>query len=165
VSDEPPAVSLRPVALGDEAFLLDVYASTRAAELALVDWDEEQKQAFVRMQFELQRRSYTERFPDAAFDVVLVQGEPAGRLYVDHRPDRVHIIDLALLPPFRGRGIGTALLRGILDAAGAAGHPVTMYAERYNRALRLYARLGFVVTGDEGLYVSLEWRPQLNTAS
>jgi GNAT superfamily N-acetyltransferase len=151
-------LSLRPVADADEAFLLDVYAGTRADELALVDWDEAQKAAFVRMQFDAQHAYYREQYPDAAFDVVLLDGEAAGRLYVNHSPSEIRIVDIALLPGRRGQGIGSALLAQVQDEAARAGKPLRIHVERFNPALRWYQKLGFAPVADRGVYLLMEWR-------
>jgi ribosomal protein S18 acetylase RimI-like enzyme len=152
-------LGLRPIAPEDEPFLLAVYASTRADELALVDWDEGQKAAFVQMQFAAQHRYYQEHYADAAYDVILCDGVAAGRLYVARRPAEIRIVDIALLPEFRNAGIGTALLRGLLDEGAASGKRVSIHVERFNPALRLYARLGFRQVEDKGVYLLLEWTP------
>jgi GNAT superfamily N-acetyltransferase len=152
-------IGLRPVGPGDEPFLYLVYASTRADELALVDWDEAQKDAFVRMQFTAQHRYYHEQFPDAAYQIILVDGQPGGRLYVERAVDEVLIVDIALLPEYRGRGIGTHLLHALQAEAALAGKPLRIHVERFNPALRLYARLGFRMIADRGVYLFLEWAP------
>jgi ribosomal protein S18 acetylase RimI-like enzyme len=153
-------VALRPVHAGDENFLCQVYASTRADELAQVDWSEAQKQAFVAGQFAAQSRSYFNNYPGAEFQVIVVGGEPAGRLYLHRRPGEVRIMDLALLPPYRGQGIGTRLLRQVLADGQAAGRPVTIHVEKFNPALRLYERLGFRVVEDKGVYYLMRWEPE-----
>jgi ribosomal protein S18 acetylase RimI-like enzyme len=153
----PPTVACRAVAPGDEELLYRIYASTRVEELAPVPWTAAQKEAFLRMQFRAQSEDYAANYPDAAFLVLLVEGTPAGRLYVDRRNDEVRIIDIALLPEHRGAGIGGALLRGLLAEAAAAGKPVRIHVERMNPALRLYDRLGFRRTGDDGIYFLMEW--------
>src|SRR5918992_147083 len=137
------AVSLRPAEEGDEPFLYRVYASTRAAELALTGWDQEQQEAFLRQQFGAQQVHYRQRFQGAAFQVVLCEGVPAGRLYVARGADEIRIVDIALLPQWRNAGIGTALLRDLLAEGEGAGKRVSIHVERFNPALRLYARLGF----------------------
>jgi ribosomal protein S18 acetylase RimI-like enzyme len=148
-------INLRPIAPGDDGFLCRVYGSTREIELAQVEWDRAQKDAFIRMQFDAQRDYYEENYPGASFDVILVDGEPAGRLYVDRWPEEIRIVDIALLPEHRSRGIGTALLRELLAEAAVAGKPVSIHVERFNPALRLYARLGFSVVEDRGVYLLL----------
>jgi ribosomal protein S18 acetylase RimI-like enzyme len=164
-------VALRPVVPRDASFLEGVYASTRAAELELVPWDEEQKQAFVRSQFAAQSSHYAQQFPDASVDVVLVDGIAAGRLYVDRRPGEVRIVDIALLPAFRGAGVGGSLLRGLLDEAAARRDTVSIHVEHNNPAQTLYRRLGFQPVADEGVYLLMRWSPsergaaQANTAS
>lgn len=127
--------------------------------MALVPWDDAQKEAFVRMQFKAQHEHYHTHYADADYQLILSDGRPVGRLYVHRRPDELHIIDIALLPEHRNAGIGSALLKDLLAEAERAGIPVGIYVERFNPAQRLYERLGFSQVGDEGIYYRMEWRP------
>jgi ribosomal protein S18 acetylase RimI-like enzyme len=136
-----------------------VYASTREEELALVPWDAATKEAFVRMQFDAQDSFYRQHYPETTFDIVSLDGVPIGRLYVDRREDEIRIIDIALLPQYRGRGIGTALLTPILDEADREAKRVSIHVEHENPARRLYDRLGFVELEEQGVYLLLERRP------
>src|SRR6185295_4880213 len=102
-------VTRRPIGDQDMEFLLHLYASTREEELAVVDWTPEQKMAFLRQQFTSQHSHYQEHYAGAAFDLLLVDDRPAGRLYVARWTKTLRIVDIALMPEFRGRGIGTAL--------------------------------------------------------
>jgi ribosomal protein S18 acetylase RimI-like enzyme len=150
---------LRAAGPGDREFLYRVYASTRTEELAVVPWDEAEKDTFLRAQFDAQDRWYRENYPDVTFEVIEVDGEPAGRLYL-HRGEReIRIVDIALLPEHRGNGVGSSLLRDLLAEADAAGQRVTIHVERFNPALRLYERLGFTVAEDKGVYLFLERPP------
>jgi GNAT superfamily N-acetyltransferase len=159
-------VALRPVEPGDEALLFRVYSSTRTEELAVVPWDDAQKEAFLHAQFEAQDRWYREHYAAATFDVVLVDGEPCGRLYVYRGAREIRIVDIALLPERRGDGVGSWLLQGLLAEADADDKRLTIHVERLNPALRLYARLGFSVAEDKGVYLLLERQPgYVNTAS
>jgi ribosomal protein S18 acetylase RimI-like enzyme len=153
-----PDVALRAIRPDDEEFLCRVYASTRTEELAAVAWTEEEKAAFLRMQFAAQPRYYQECYTSSRFDVVLVDGRPAGRLYVARWPEELRVIDIALLPEFRRRGIGTALLRNLLEEASARRLPVRIHVERHNPALVLYEALGFRLVEDRGVYLFLQWR-------
>jgi ribosomal protein S18 acetylase RimI-like enzyme len=125
----------------------------------VVPWPPEQVEAFLRSQFELQHRQYHENYPDASFDVLLVDGEPAGRLYVRRTDEEVDVIDIALLPDFRGRGIGGGLLHELMGEAAAGSKAVSIYVERNNRARSLYGRLGFEPVGEHGVYLLMRWRP------
>ena len=129
-------------------------------ELAVVPWDDAQKDAFLRMQFDAQDAWWRENYAAASFDVILVDGEPAGRLYVHRGPSEIRIVDIALLPEHRGSGIGTRLLEELLAEGDAAGKSVTIHVERMNPALRLYERLGFSVAEDKGIYLFLERPPR-----
>jgi ribosomal protein S18 acetylase RimI-like enzyme len=134
-----------------------LYASTREQELTVVPWDDAQKAAFLRMQFDAQHAYYQEHYEGAAFDIILVGGQPAGRFYVERASEEFRIIDIALLPEYCNRGIGTTLLRGLQSEAAAADKPLRIHVERFNPALRLYERLGFRLVEDRGVYLFLEW--------
>jgi len=157
---EDAAITLRPIRSDDELFLYEVYASTRQEELAVVPWNDEQKAAFLQMQFAAQYAHYQEHFAGAAFDIVLADGRPAGRLYVARWPGEIRIIDVAILPAFRNRQIGTRLITRLQEEAAAARKPVRIHVERLNPALRLYERLGFRTVEDKGVYLFLEWRAE-----
>jgi ribosomal protein S18 acetylase RimI-like enzyme len=150
-------VTLRPETADDLPLLRALYASTRAEEMAAVPWDAAQKDAFLCMQLELQTQHYHRAYPDGSFQIVLVEGRPAGRLYVHRGETEIHIIDVSLLPEYRRRGIGTALLRELLDEAAASGRRVSLYVDRHNAASSLYERLGFRPVADDGVYLRLEW--------
>lgn len=152
------AVRTRPATDTDRPFLRQAYAYTRLAELAAVPWTDEQKAAFCGHQFEAQDTDYRRRWPGGRFLVVEVDGERAGRLYLGELPDELRIIDIALLPTFCGRGIGTTLLRDALAEAAARGVKAVLGVEHRNPARRLYERLGFVETGHDQVYARLEWR-------
>ncbi len=150
---------LRPAGSGDAELLYRIYASTRKDELAVVPWDAAAKEAFLRMQFDAQDRYYHATFPAASYDLIVTGEEVLGRLYVDRGEAAWLVLDIALLPEHRGRGIGTRLLTGVLAEAGAAAKPVQIHVERFNPVQRLYDRLGFRQIADEGVYLRLEWNP------
>ena len=152
-------IGLRAAEPCDDALLMAIYGSTRADELATTDWDEARKRAFVEQQFRAQDQYYRANYANATYQVILVDGEPAGRLYVARWPDEIRIMDIALLPAFRGRGVGTRLLGDLQAEALAGGKPLRIHVERFNPALSLYARLGFRLVEDRGVYLFLEWSP------
>jgi ribosomal protein S18 acetylase RimI-like enzyme len=124
-----------------------------------VPWDEAQKEAFLRHQFDAQDAWWRENYGGASFDVILVEGESAGRLYVHRGPSEIRIVDIALLPEHRGNGVGTRLLEDLLAEGDGTRKTVTIHVERMNPALRLYERLGFSVAEDKGVYLFLERPP------
>jgi len=156
-------ITLRPVSAADEEFLLAVYRSTREEELAQAAWEPGQKELFVRWQFELQRREYTLRFPDAEYAVVLVDDSPVGRVWIGVDQDQIRLLDIALLPDFQRQGVGTVLLRWLMDRATQARKPLRhMVLVLNNEAERFYERLGFSVIDDLGAYKHMEWRAQVS---
>lgn len=152
-------MKLRQVTPDDDPFLFSVYASTRADELAQVQWAEGQQEAFVKWQFEMQRREYDARFPDAQYDVVEIDGHSAGRIWIGQTEDEIRLLDIALLPQFQNRGAGTILITDLIDQARRAGKRLRhMVFVLNDNADRFYERLGFVVIEDMGGYKHMEWK-------
>lgn len=152
-------VELRPVAPTDDEFLVSVYAATRAEELAQVTWSDEQKTAFLRWQFGLQRNEYQANYPNPQHCVILVDEQPAGRIWISRGDDQVRLLDIALLEEFQNLGVGTLLLRRLIDEAIRDNKPLRHMVFVLNaNAKRFYERLGFVVIEEVGAYHHMEWR-------
>jgi ribosomal protein S18 acetylase RimI-like enzyme len=151
-------VTFRPETDADAEFLYGIYAGTREQEMRMVDWSDEQKEEFLRSQFQAQTLHYKNNYIDAEYSIILVDGQPAGRLYLHQDPGDLRIMEISLIPEHRGSGIGTLLLREIMDRAAAAGHIVSIHVEQFNPALRLYERLGFKAVDTNGVYYLLQWR-------
>lgn len=146
------AIALRPITEGDEAFLRELYGSTRAEELAPVPWSEEQKRAFLDMQFRAQTIHYQKHYGDGEFLIIEERGESIGRLLLHRTPSEIRIIDISLMPEHRGRGVGTKLLRDVLAEGEASNRQVSIHVEHFNPAKRLYERLGFRYVETNGVY-------------
>jgi len=155
----PSPITFRPIGPEDLEFLYQVYASTRADELAVVDWDDAQKDAFLRLQFNAQHEAYQETYEGDDFLMILLDDQPIGRLYIGRWQKEIRIIDIALLPEYRNRGIGGAILQDILAEGARTGKPVTIHVEMFNPALRLYERLGFRQLEERGVYYFMAWSP------
>ena len=157
-ANAPSGLSFRLETDQDIPFLCELYGSTRAAELAQVDWLESQKQAFVQQQFSAQRSHYRLHYPGAAFMVIECDGAPIGRIYVHRMPDEVRLMEVTIRTADRGQGIGSTLLKRLLDWSDHLGLPMTLHVEPFNPALRLYQRFGFVAREERGfsLFMSRE---------
>jgi ribosomal protein S18 acetylase RimI-like enzyme len=156
----PSLLALRPVTAADERLLLDVYASTRADELAQIPWGEAQREAFLRMQLAARDRSYRMYYQGLDDSVILFENRPAGRLLVVRGPEEFRLADIALLPEYRRAGLGTALVKELMEEAGRRGLPLRLQVEKWNTgARRLYERLGFAAAGENDTHIQLEYRP------
>jgi ribosomal protein S18 acetylase RimI-like enzyme len=162
--DAAPAVALRPEAPGDRAFLRELYGSTRELEMGVMPWSEDEKRAFLDLQFHAQDVYYHENYTDTDFLVIEVDGERAGRLYIQRAEDAIYVVDIALLPAHRGRGIGRRMMDEIVGEGRAQGKKVSIYVEYYNPARRLYDRLGFRALDTNGVYLRMVWEPQAAAA-
>jgi len=147
---------LREATPEDEPFLLEVYASTRAEELQGVGWDDNQKQAFIKMQFMARERTY----PKAGNRIIVLNGRPVGRLMVDREDALIRLRDIALLTEYRNAGIGSRLIHDLMKEATAAGKPIELHVVSTSPAVRLYERLGFRRSSDDpAAYLQMKWLP------
>ncbi len=153
-------ISLRDVTREDEALLREIYACTRAHELAMVTWSDEQREAFLRFQFDAQDSYYRAQFPDASYQLILDDAEPVGRLYIFRDAAEIRILDITVLPQYRHSGIGTSLIRDLLADSDRSGKAVTIWVEQFNPSRTLFQRLGFAKIQDDGYSDLLEYRPR-----
>lgn len=157
-------VTFRPADANDDSFLLGVYGSTRLEELALTNWDEAQREAFVQMQINAQQTHYRQKYPEGEHLIILLDEERAGRLYVAEIESEIRIVDVTILTEYRNGGVGTGILRRLMEEAVRIVKPLTIYVETFNQSYRLFERLGFMKTGESGYSHLLEWRAD-STAS
>ena len=151
--------TLRPSTADDEPFLCRLYASTREDEMAVVPWSASEKDVFLTSQFNAQHTFYHQQFNKAEFLIIEQENNPIGRLYLDRREDEIRLIDIALLPEHRNRGIGKTFLEELLKEGQQKGLPVRIHVEHNNPALRLYERLGFQKVTENGVYFLMEKLP------
>jgi GNAT superfamily N-acetyltransferase len=159
------SITLRDITPEDDAFLREVYACTRAQEIAMVPWNDEQREAFLRFQFDAQHSYYHEQFPDARYQIIIDEGEPVGRLYVARRASEIKILDLTVLPQYRKTGVGSKLMQDLLAEAKAGGKPVLIWVEQTNPSQKLFKDLGFSKIEDDGYQDLLEWRAVVDAAN
>jgi GNAT superfamily N-acetyltransferase len=157
-----PNYSLRPIAETDMPFLREVYVGTRQAELEQTDWSDEQKAAFLTMQFDVQHSHYQRHYYDAQFSIIEMEDQDVGRLYRLDQMHDIRIVDIAILPDYRNRGIGSRILNDILENGENKGVPVSIHVELNNPALALYRRLGFKPVHSEGVYLLMVKEPDRN---
>jgi RimJ/RimL family protein N-acetyltransferase len=150
-------VTMRPVTDEDRPLLFALYASTRAEEIALTPWDDEQRNAFLSMQFAAQQQHYNSYYPESEHLIILSGSIPVGRLWVDRRPEEIRILDITILPEHRGNGVGTTIITGLMREAAETFKPLTIYVENFNRSLRFFERLGFKKAGEHGINCLMQW--------
>ncbi|WP_169708585.1 GNAT family N-acetyltransferase [Trinickia terrae] len=143
---------MRASTASDRDFLHAVYASTRTAEFASAGWSPTEIHTLLAGQFTTQDAYYHRHYPHGRFDVVLSGGTAIGRLYHDWSGREAHVIDIALLPAWRGAGIGTRLMRVLVAEAARRAIPMCLHVEFDNPVRSLYRRLGFVPVGENGVY-------------
>lgn len=151
-------ITLRPAVESDYSFMEALYRSGREAELNLTPFSAAQKDLFIRQQFAAQTQHYRSHYCSDYFYIVEIDGESAGRFYVDYWSSEIRIVDIALLPQYQGQGAGTWLMRRILSEGAQRNQPVTIHVEENNPAKRLYERLGFREKSRfNDVYILMEW--------
>lgn len=141
----------------DEFFLYELYATTRMNEFAMLAVDEQQLSALLHMQYDAQKRSYQNKFPQAKHEIICQEGVRIGRMMTAIQNESIHLIDISLLPHFRGKGYGTKLLKQLQSNAAKQKLSVTLQVLQENPAQRLYERCGFEVTEEVLPYIAMKW--------
>lgn len=160
-----PQLTSRPSVPEDRDFLFELYASTRLAEIAAFGWDELQKKTFLSVQFQAQQAWYQTAYAQAEWRIILSEGKPVGRTIVARNAGSAILVDISLLPDHRRQGMGTRLLQELLEQCRQEGLPLRLQVLRTNPAQRLYERLGFQKTGEDQIYLQMEWRPAETSAT
>jgi ribosomal protein S18 acetylase RimI-like enzyme len=149
---------LRPETPDDQAFRFRLFCDSRPPEWYAVAIEPAIREQVMRMQFEAQTKTYASRFPRARFDIIELEGEPVGRIVVNRPGVMVHVVDHAIVPALRNRGLGTSIMRTLMDEAAMAGLPVRLkVADANDPSLKLYLRLGFEPIETAPFYIELEW--------
>ena len=149
----------RPEREDDAGFRYRLFRRSRGPEWDQAGLPPELLEQIMQHQFHAQTVGYRDQFPQAAFDIIELDGAPIGRLVVDRPGGRLHLVDIAVLPEHRGQGLGGGILRALLDEAAAAGVPVRLEVSSENEpSLSLYLRLGFRETARNEMYLQMEWR-------
>jgi len=142
----------RPVEPADREFLGELYWDVRREELAPVAWPDQAKRDFVSQQYDLQHAHYVKNYPGADLLLIAHGGESIGRVYVYRSAREIRLMDIALAPGWRNRGIGTRLIQELIAEATARRHALTLHVEPNNPAQRLYRRFGFRLIEQRGVY-------------
>lgn len=143
----------------DRDFLRALYAETRDWERRQTIWSDADWADFITGQFDAQDQHYKRTYLGASFRIIQLDDVDIGRLYADRQDDCLRIIELTIAPEYRGRGIGTDILRALMNEAHGGKVPVRLSVEKNNPALTLYLRHGFQVTGDLRSRVEMTWQP------
>lgn len=152
--------SFRLITESDRPFLKKVYRSTRETELDSIPWDEDDKDKFIEFQFNTQHNYFLSAYQGAEFLIIVVNNSNTGRLYLWKTETQIRIVDIALLPEFRNKGIGTKILNDLVDESENTGKKLTIHVKHDNPAMVFYERLGFKKKDDDGIQYYLERIPE-----
>ena len=159
ISMNPGNLVLRPCDDRDKDFLFALFVSVRMDEFSALNWSPAQLEPLLRVQFAAQSQSYASAFPQAAHEIICLGQEPVGRMIMDDSAEAMHLVDIALIPACRGRGLGTTLIRKLQAQCTVLRKPLRLHVAGSNRAINLYERLGFVAAADTEMYRFMEWNP------
>ncbi|WP_042164552.1 GNAT family N-acetyltransferase [Paenibacillus gorillae] len=150
----------------DETFLYEVYAGTRRNEVAEWGFGTREIELFLQMQHRARQASYSAAYPDAVCRVIYAADKPIGSLQVYYGSESIVLIDIALLPEARGKGVGSAVLLELQQKAAQLGLPVMLHVDNANvLARKLYGKLGFKETMADEIYTEMRWEPPAGRAT
>ena len=155
-------IELRPEEKKDNVFIEMVYRSTRETELSLTNWTEQQKQAFALMQSMAQMAEYKRNYPGAVLEIIVYKKRDAGRFYTWENDQEIRLVDITLLPQYRGKGIGTVILGDLIKRSDKVQKKISLHVDPINPALHLYLRLGFIHIKNNGRHYYMERDPDLS---
>ena len=105
-----------------------------------------------------QREHFAQKWKSLRYEVIVCEGRDAGILCVNDQKDCRFLAELLVDPPLQNQGLGTAIMEKLISQARAEGLLLRLRILRYNRARRLYSRLGFLPIGETETHVLLEKR-------
>jgi len=146
---------LRPALWEDNPFLETLYADVHGPEFASLALPEDALAQLVALKFKAERMAFATQFPDADHNIIWAGEHRVGRTLLNETPTEIQLIDLALLTPLRGAGVGTSIIQQLQGYAAEQGLPVRLSVHPQNPAARLFHHLGFVSIGDQ-----MEWIAQ-----
>jgi len=153
-------LAVRPALPQDEIFLYELYSAIRGPEFALAPITAQQREHLIRIQFRGQMSAYAQMYPNSCYHIVLLDGKPAGRLWVAPGDGELHLVDIAVHPSLQSKGIGTVLIQRLQQEAIRARLPIRCSVFRFNPgSLRFHRRQGFHIVREDQMYFYLEWRP------
>ncbi len=152
------SIALRSLEADDDAFLFEVYQSSRGEDLTSMGWDAERVRNFLETQYAAQQRFLKANYPQREDRIIMLDTQPIGRLVVERTDQEIRVVDVALLPQYRNSGIGTHLIRELLAEAARLGKPFRTQIIRSSTAIGLFERLGIVKIGETGSHYQMEWR-------
>jgi GNAT superfamily N-acetyltransferase len=155
----PAGLALRETTQADRPFLKSLYRELRAAELAQTDWARDKRETFADDQFEKQDAWYRSNYPGAVFMLIERDGIPIGRLYLSEGGSELRLMELTLASTVRGKGLGTSIIKALIEREQARGLAMTLHVEWFSPAKRLYERLGFTAGEPNGIYLPLRRDP------
>jgi len=160
-------ITLQPEALAPEADSLAyrLFAVDKLAEFAAIGLPQPQAEELVQMQWRGRTLTYANQYPGAEdWTISLEDGTPIGRYLLQKTPQGLRMVDFAILPDWRGQGIGTQVLQKLIHSTSTSGAVFSLRVEKNNRALYLYKRLGFAIVSDDEISFEMEWKPEPTAA-
>lgn len=149
---ESANVTFRPMEEKDLPLSFEIYASTRREEMSITGWPTKQIEEFLLSQAAAQNKHYKENYDRAVYEIIQLDGKDIGRLYVDEGRKELRIMELALLPEYRGQGIGRKIMEDLISKSEEKGLYSTLHVEENNPARQLFQRMGFEFVEERGVY-------------
>lgn len=110
-----------------------------------------------------QSQYFRQHFKPSAHQIIVLHGQDIGAISVVRRDTDIFLGTIELLPAHQGQGIGTQLIKALIDEAHQKGIPLTLQVLKVNPARRLYERLGFSIIGETTTHYQMSATPSITT--
>jgi len=157
-NDKVNNISMCPVEANHSEFLFKVFTQSRP-DLAFIDAvNEEAKTSILYQQFKIEEQQFIEMCPKAEFNIVMLNNQPIGRLYIYYGENTDRILQIGLIEKYRAMGIGKKIVTMIIEAALRKGKTVSLQVAWFNqRAYNFYEKLGFKVVENKGVSYEMHY--------
>lgn len=156
--NEESIISLCPLKPSHIDFLLQLFKECRP-DLAMIGGiNEKQIEGIIFQQFAIEQEQLMKMYPDAEFNIVMLNEEPIGRLYIYHGKLSDHIVEIGLLESYRGLGIGKKIMTTAIKNALRKGKDVSLQVTWFNKgAYTFYEKLGFKPIENNGVFWEMRY--------
>lgn len=152
-----PLISSRLINKSDEDFLYCLYGLGRIEELAPLLWNNTQKESFLQSQYGARKQHYQSHYHNSIHQIITLDSFDVGMIHYCEKEDEIRLVDIAVMPEFQNKGVGTTLVEELIHFTKQCQKPLRLSVLKYNlNALRLYERLGFSVVSEDDMYNVME---------
>jgi ribosomal protein S18 acetylase RimI-like enzyme len=138
----------------DDKFLFNLFYDVRAREFTDAGIPLAQLMPILELQHKAQIYSYSNEFPSATNSIIVFNEKCVGRILIQKNEKSAHLIDIAILQEFRGKGLGSFLINKMKSECDQIR--LSVYAANI-LAIKFYEKHLFQISKNDVMYLNMEW--------